>query len=90
MNENEENTTVIPIELMTTVEDGCGIPVSKKIKASLGGLDIVVGLIRKDRTRPPMGSRYHVLPQGHFLATTGFLVGGYRLKTVLSLIQEWL
>ena len=42
---------------MTTVEDGCGIPVSKKIKASLEGLDIVVGLIRKDRT----DARKHVM-----------------------------
>ena len=90
MKENEEKNTWISIELTTTVESGCGIPVSNKRKVSLEGLEIVVGLIRKDRTRPPMGSRYHVLPQGHFLATTGFLVGGYRLKTILSLIQEWL
>ena len=90
MRENEEKNTGISIELTTTVEAGCGIPVSKKRKVYLEGLDIVIGLIRKDRTRPPVGSRYHVLPQGHFLATTGFLVGGYRLKTILSLIQEWL
>ena len=90
MRENEEKNTWISIELTTTVEAGCAIPVSNKRKVSLEGLEILVGLIRKDRTRPPMGSRYHVLPQGHFLATTGFLVGGYRLKTILSLIQEWL
>ena len=34
---------------MTTVESGCGLPVSNKRRASLEGLDIFAGLIRKDR-----------------------------------------
>ena len=50
MKENEENNTGIPIEPITTVEAGCGIPVSNKRKASLEGLDIVAGHIIKDRT----------------------------------------
>ena len=50
MKENEENNSGIPIELMTTVEAGCGIPIYNKIKASLEGLYIVACLTRKDRT----------------------------------------
>ena len=50
MKENEENNTGIPIEPMTTLEAGCGIPASNKRKESLEGLDIVAGLIIKDRT----------------------------------------
>ena len=49
MKYNEKNNTGIPIELMTTVEAGCGIPVFNKIKASLEGLEIVSSLIIKDR-----------------------------------------
>ena len=50
MKENEENNTGIPIEPMTTLEAGCGIPASNKRKESLEGLDIFAGLIIKDRT----------------------------------------
>ena len=50
MRENEEKNTWISIELTTTVESGCGIPVSNKRKVSLEGLEIVAGLIRKYRT----------------------------------------
>ena len=49
MKENEEKNTGIPIEPMTTVEAGCGLTVSKKIKAYLEGLEIIAGIIRKDR-----------------------------------------
>ena len=50
MKENEENNTGIPIEPMTTLEAGCGLPFYNNIKASLGGLDISACLIRKYRT----------------------------------------
>ena len=50
MRENEEKNTGISIELTTTVESGCGIPVSNKRQLSLEGLEIVAGLIRKDKT----------------------------------------
>ena len=49
MRENEEKNTWISIELTTTVESWCGIPVSNKRMVSLEGLEIVAGLIRKDR-----------------------------------------
>ena len=50
MKENEEKNSGIPIELITIVEAGCRMPVSNKRRASLEGLYIVAGLIRKDRT----------------------------------------
>ena len=50
MKENEENNTGIPIELMTTLEAWCGLPVSNKRKASLEGLEFAAGIIRKDGT----------------------------------------
>ena len=42
--------TGTPIELMTTVEYACGIPVPNKGKVYLEGLEVVAVLIRKDRT----------------------------------------
>ena len=50
MKENKEKNDVILIELMTTLKAGCGLPVTNKRRASLEGLEIVAGLIRKDRT----------------------------------------
>ena len=38
----------------------------------------------------PWGHVIAFLPQGQFSATTGFLVGVYRLKTILSVLQEFL
>ena len=49
MKKNEGNNTGIPIEIMTIVEADCGITISNKIKASLEGLEIIAGHIRKDR-----------------------------------------
>ena len=49
MKDNEEKNNGIPIEPMTTVEAGCGLTVSKKIKAYLEGLEIITCLIIKDR-----------------------------------------
>ena len=71
MRENEKKNTGISIELTTTVEAGCAIPVSNRRKLSLEVLEIVAGLIRKDRTGRPLGSRYHVFTPGSVLSYHG-------------------
>ena len=55
MKENEKNNTGIPIEPITTVEAGCGIPVSNKRKASLEGLEIFQALT--ERIGPMHGNK---------------------------------